>query len=473
MSWCSRKQPLLTWIGLVCASISTWNVWAAQDSDLIPGEVLQDQMQPEASVPEKPAAFSVSLEDVFSSNQWRDPRDLILGGRQTSRPDWSNLMQLGFRTEAALGNGGSKLVLDALLMAESADQQDFKASRDTHAYFKELYATVPVGEQQYWDVGRIIMRNGVGTGFNPTDYFRTNALISRTSEDPSQLRTNRLGAIAWRWQSLGEDSAWSLAYAPKIAVNNSGLATDASVIGQDLQRTNDRERALLRYGHTFDDNVAADVSLYSEAGHPQLGLNLSYGVGQKLLLTLEGNLARRQTLLAEGFSLSPTPLSSAITGRFGSDFSYQTLKQLNLGGSYTSDSNITTLIEFHYNEAGLNKQQWRAYFDSARSNPSPASQLPLLLVRQQASTRQEPISRNTLFSRVTLPEIFHPDLTLTLLMVRDLEDRSYLFQSEVAWLVSKRISAKLRYATFRGNADSNYGSNALQSSLLMQISCAF
>ena len=466
------KRPLLVWLGLVCSSASML-VFAAQDNDLIPTDVLQEQ-QPSSDVPpEKPAAASLTLENVFTRNQWRNSATLLLPGRQTTRPDWSNLTQLGLRTEQKFGSMDQKFILDTLWLSESADQASFKVKRDTHLYFKEIYFTVPVSEQQYLDLGRINLRSGVGTGFNPTDYFKTNALISRTSEDPSQLRTNRLGTTVLRWQNIAEDSSWALIYAPEISRNSAGLVTDASVIGQNMQRTNDRERAVLRYARTFANNLATDVSLYSEAGRPQLGLNLSSGIGQKMLLTFESNWARRQTLLDEAFANSSTPLSAAITSRFGRDYSYRTLNQTNLGGSYTGDNNITMLLEFHYNQAGLNRQQWRSYFEAAQANTSLGNQLQLLTVRQQSSVRQEPMSRKTLFMRITAPEIFHPDLTLTFLMQRDLEDQSRLFQLEAAWLVSKRTSAKIRYATFRGKPNSNFGSNALLSSVLMQINYAF
>lgn len=467
------RFPLLVAVAAWVATAAAPACHAGQDDDLIPGDLLREMDAAQTVAAEAPAAWSVALENVLFGNRWRDADEVILSQSRAARPDWSNLAQLGLRTEAGIGRD-AKWVLDALATAEAADGRAFKARRDSHLHFKELYVSLPAGDRHYWDLGRIVIRNGVGTGFNPTDYFKTNALISRTSEDPSQLRTNRLGSFAGRWQMIDENSAWSFAYAPRIGSANPGLLTDASVIGQGLDRTNDRERALLRYAVTSADNLASDASLYSEDGRPQAGLNVSYGIGKKVLLLFEGNVARRRTLLGEGLSDSPVPLSSAIVSRFGSSFPYRTLRQWNLGGSYTGENNVTALLEFHYNEAGMKRGESKRYFEAARAVAAqPGGQVPLLLVRQLASTRQEPFSRRSLFARVTAPEAFHPDLTLTLLAVRDLEDRSRLVQAEAAWLVSRRTTARLRYATFRGRDDSNYGGNALESSLLLQVTFSY
>lgn len=454
----------------VCCACALNARAGSNDNESIPDDVLSQEL-PTQEKREKAAGTSFFLEDTVSRNHWRSPAALLLPGRGAKRPDWSNLLQFGMRSESKLGSS-AKITLDALALAESAEGTAFKARRDTHLFLREAYASIPPGDGQYLDIGRINLRSGVATGFNPTDYFKTNALIRRTTEDPSQLRNNRLGTVVLRWQALSEDAAWSFVYAPEIGRKSPPWTTDASTIGQEMQRTNERERGLVKYSRTFANNTAADVSAYSESGRPQLGLNLSQGVGNKTLLTLETNWARRRTLMNEMIATSEAPVSAAILNRFGRGGDHRTLNQTSVGGSYTSDNNVTTLLEFHYNEAGLSKRQWHDYFDAARAGPNPSTQLQLLSVRHLASVRLEPLSRKTLFLRVSAPEIFHPDLTLTLLTQRDLEDRSKMFQLEAAWLLSKQASARLRYASFLGDSDSNYGSNSLRSSVLLQLNYA-
>jgi len=54
------------------------------------------------------------------------------------------------------------------------------------------YASWEPLDRTYLDLGRINLKSGVALGFNPTDFFKTRAVVEPLSADPSVLREDRL-----------------------------------------------------------------------------------------------------------------------------------------------------------------------------------------------------------------------------------------------------------------------------------------
>jgi hypothetical protein len=462
-------------IALACVASPAFAASSGEDDaeiDLIPDSVLQEESTEKT---EKPSAATWMLDNVTTHNRWRSSRSLIVPVPSTARPLWSNLLQLGLRGEAR-PSARSRFSYDTLLLTEKSEDVSFRFRDNTHFFVKEAYASLGVSEGWFFDAGRINFRSGVGVGFNPTDYFRTNALISRTTEDPSQLRTNRLGTLGVRTQKIAEQNAWTLVLAPEVSENSPRGLTDADLYGLNLDRTNDRTRVLLRYAHTFGANFAPEGMLYWEDGSPHAGWNLSYAAGQKTLLYWEGDVGRRRSLVDEAllsFRQNGT-LTRAVGQAFGSDRGERYLKQSNIGTAYTNESNITFNFEFHYNEAGLSAEDWRNWFRAGQRDPRLPTQGQLWSIRQLgARERQEPLSRREFFLRANWPEVIWPDLTLTGLVVHDAEDRSRLFQLEGSYALAARTSVKLRYAHFGGEADSNFGSSPTESTINLQLTHVF
>jgi hypothetical protein len=233
---------------------------------------------------------------------------------------------------------------------------------------------------------------------------------------------------------------------------------------------------LLRYAHTFNDNFAPEGMLYWENGDPHFGWNLSYAAGQKTLLYWEGDVGRRRSLADEAllpFRESGT-LTPAVRLAFGPDRGERYLLQSNIGTAYTNELNITFNLEFHYNGAGFSADDWRNWFRAGRLDSRGATQAQLLSIRQLgARQRQEPMSRRELFLRANWPEVIWPDLTLTGLLIHDMEDRSRLFQVEAAYSLAPRTTVRLRYAHFGGDRESNFGSNFVESTINLQLTHVF
>lgn len=80
--------------------------------------------------------------------------------------------------------------------AEYSAQGSFAAHGAVNS-LREAYVAVRVTDGAspvFLDAGRINLRNGVGSGYNSTDYFKTDAVLSSTNFDPGALPR-----IGWTW----------------------------------------------------------------------------------------------------------------------------------------------------------------------------------------------------------------------------------------------------------------------------------
>ena len=107
------------------------------------------------------------------------------------------------------------------------------------------------------EFGRINLRSGPGYGFNPTDFFRDNALRTITTANPFSLRENRLGTVMLRGQHIWDGAALSLALAPEISARRSDAGLSA-----DWGATNGRGRALLSLSSRIRDIASGQLLLF-------------------------------------------------------------------------------------------------------------------------------------------------------------------------------------------------------------------
>jgi hypothetical protein len=61
--------------------------------------------------------------------------------------------------------------------------------------FREGFVSWQPHDGIYLDLGRINLRSGAALGFNPTDCFKSRAVVEPLSADPSVLREDRLGRL--------------------------------------------------------------------------------------------------------------------------------------------------------------------------------------------------------------------------------------------------------------------------------------
>jgi hypothetical protein len=272
--------------------------------------------------------------------------------------DWRVLTE-GALIESIPRNGGSptraqRLSLDALYdtrlaanwRAVVADRLDL-AWRGEPTYddlintLKEAYVSWQPNADNIADAGRINLRYGVATGYNPTDYFRANALRSVVSVAPTSLRENRLGTAMLRGQTLWAGGSLAALYAPKLADPSNG-----SPFSPDFGATNNQDRWLIALSQKLADDFNPQMLLYSdERNPPQLGVNLTRLLNDATVAYLEYSGGRSASLLAQAQRRSDN---------------VEFRSRASAGLTYTAPSKLSVTLEYEYNAAGLDRNDWNA-----------------------------------------------------------------------------------------------------------------
>ncbi len=273
---------------------------------------------------------------------------------------------------------------------------------------KEAYLSWQVQPDRIADLGRINVRNGVATGYNPTDYFRTGALRSIVSLDPASLRENRQGSAMVRGQALWESGSVTGIYAPKLADQS-----NAGAYNLDLGATNQRDRWLVAASAKLSDKISPQFLLSGGTGQSaQVGFNLTGLLDDATVAYFEWSGGRSPSLLSQGLG---SPDDSAFRNRVAT------------GLTYTTASNVTFTAEYDYNGTGLDKGGWNAL---RRGSP-----LAYGRYRTFAATVQDPATRHNLFFYATWTDAMVKHLDLTAMLRYDAVDSSRLqwFEARYHW----------------------------------------
>ena len=474
---------LCVFIACSCVNLATAQV--DPDLDLLPGDLdeggittsegQQSTVSITDSVNTRSLLSNIDLwvDNTFTVIDWRDENDLIVSLPDDNRADWANLLRMNGRVNLRLSpslEGNFETTLNVF----SREGDSFKASDDFRLDIEEAYLSWRRSPTLFLDIGRINIRNGVATGFNPTDYFRVNSVVTRTTADVSQLRDNRLGALSSRAQKVWNGGSLTFVAAPDVGDKEQRWYTDHDIYGLHLNDTNGKTRFMLALTHELADGFSPELLYLNESGQHNLGLNFSYTLTEKTVLYAEWNIGERRSLADEALYESSTtaPLHPVLTQAFP-DKGESFFNQSALGFAYTSESNITTNVEYHYNEAGFSDNDWDAYFEAgAAANGNTAILGPLLSIRGLARNRIEPVSEHTMMLRSTWTDII-PDFSATGLLFFDLVDNSYLAQLEAAWNINHSSSLVARIARLDGNNDSNYGSQERETTFNLQLNYYF
>jgi hypothetical protein len=239
---------------------------------------------------------------------------------------------------------GLRAVFESRLDLNSRAQLGFE--KRTHT-LKEAYLAWTADPQWTVEGGRINVRHGVATGYNPTDFFRARSLRTMVSVDPAATKANRLGTVVLRSQRVWDTGAASVLFAPKLKEHRSDAPFSA-----DLGATNDRHRWLF----TWTQNVGAGFApqwLYyqEESGAPQFGLNLSWAPHDAVVSYLEWRGGRAPDQL-DAFS--------------GVDRGASFRSQATVGATLNPAPDLTLIAEYQYNGAAPDSRRWH---DAAHANP--------------------------------------------------------------------------------------------------------
>jgi hypothetical protein len=350
---------------------------------------------------------------------------------------------------------------------------------------KEFYFSGAVGQNAYIDLGRINFKNGVAMGYNPTDYFKKDAVSRQLFEqDPNRLREERIGTVMIRGQYLSSALSFSAAYAPKINSSGSSFWQDDNVFGLGLADLNESNRFIAKFGLNMFKDVKTEVLFYTENGDVHAGTNISRNIGDRIVAYLEWSGGNRLDVISEAAE------------RFGEEYGGDTknfvleadmakhfFNQLAVGFSYSGkEVDRTTYFEYHFNQAGLSGDDWDQWFDQGESatnmlgNPSSA-ELGAMCLGQLWTIReneiQDLLSRHELFIRTQWNDFLMDNLDLSGIAKIDLSSGGVFFQPELEYQVSEATWITLSAGFNAGSSHSSYGSLPYSTSGKIVFHCYF
>lgn len=439
------------------------------DLDLIP-KASQPTVTPAARLPSNPGS-RMYLENAFSVSSLRN--DLQVPAPAPQPFDWQERLFLDVRKEYHVVDRLTFTVSDRLNF-RAEDDLDFPTHENLINDLRELYLGWQATDRTYLDVGRINLKSGVSLGYNPTDFFRTRAVVEPLSADPTVLREDRLGTPMFRGQQLWEHGSFSAAFAPKIA-NPSAIYTNLNLpsVNPMFDRTNAHARLLLQSSVNVTSNFSPEFLVYREGNQARFGTNLAASLGQKMVTYLEWSGGRRTSLIDEAlrFGRETGTLPADAPGVLP-ESSHKTFQnELSLGVSYTTESRVTLNLEYHLNQSAFTHADWSNWFASGRGhNASSPIARQLWYLRNYALDQQDPMSRHSVFLRADWVDAFVPKLELTGFVNADIYDGSGLLQVSADYYLSDTWTVGALAMTSFGRRHSDFGSLPQAANFLVKVS---
>lgn len=177
------------------------------------------------------------------------------------------------------------------------------------------------------DAGRINLREGVASGFNPTDFFKAGALRSVVSIDPESLRENRLGSVMARGQILWDGGSATALVSPRI-----GTRPSAATFNPDFGATNRQTRYMLSVSPRLFGDFAPQWMLYGgERISPQFGVNATALIDDATVGFVEYAIGRGNTIG------DAAPVPKRLTSKLATGFTHTFANKLSLTLEYDYD----------------------------------------------------------------------------------------------------------------------------------------
>lgn len=352
---------------------------------------------------------------------------------------------LDFRKEWRLGDGWRFTLSDRVeWIADSAGGSNVRNA------LREGFVTLKAGDALFADLGRLNLRSGVGTGFNPTDWLREGAAVPQTTQNPASLRENRLGTFMMRFQAIENWGALHVAAIPHLAPR----PDETSPYGFAWGRTNDDRALHVRLAPRVSESVSLDLLSYAREGRrPQWGLNLTSVLNDALIVYAELATGQRVGLNAPGVA---APLQSH--------------QRLAAGLSWTAENGTTVTVERHLATDALNRDDWAAW----RLAPDGPTARSLGRLRAQRNDLQEPLVRDAWFVRAAVTGLSQQaDVDLAAFARINPYDHSYLWQIDCSWHVRARTSIYASVGGFAGASNSEFGANPTRTLLSVRLEAVF
>lgn len=321
------------------------------------------------------------------------------------------------------------------------------------------------------EFGRVNIRNGVALGFNPTDWFKADSLVTTDSQDPGDRREERLGTLILGGSTTVGGTLLQFGYRPEISDGAGSVLTDMDVIGLGLDRTNPTEAVYLKLAPDLGGNIAFTGNLLLEDGHPGVGLEVSGALGQNLVVYGEVFAQDRRTLAAE--ALGSGLGSGGFRAAMGADSGYDWRTQAAVGATWSlpdalvGPRDVSLSLEYHYNGAGLSSGQTDALAAAAGADLGAAG-----AVRGFAAREQEPLADKQIFARFAWND-FWGDADFAALGFYAPHDESGLVQLSASIPLNDNAEISLRTFSTFGGSDTVYGANPTEMTTQIALTYTF
>lgn len=439
-----------------------------QDLNLIPPSV---QSSPQAA----PASAATGtqrnyLEGVFSVTLLRD--SLAVPLPPPTPGSWQGRLFLDSRdawqvTDTLTLNYSGRFNLRA------ANDLPFPSHENVLNELREAYASWQPTQGTWIDLGRINVKSGVAVGYNPTDFFRSRAVVEPLTADPSVLREDRLGTLMLLGQYTWQGGSITAGFAPRVTLPTA-IYTTNNLPNFDpmFDRTNAQFRYFIKGSVTLADGFAPEVLLYHAGNRTKVGTNLTVSIGRQTVGYLEWAGGTDTDLIDSALTYgrqtgtlpanAPSPIAVDTRSHFQND--------LAIGASYATAANMTFNLEYHYYEPGFTGQDWHNWFAAGALHGSiPGAASSLWYIRSYANDQQVPVSQHSVFLRANWVDAFVPYLDLTAITNVSLIDGSGFVQANANYYLSERWTIGALGSFTYGTRRSEFGSQPTVGSFLLRI----
>lgn len=297
------------------------------------------------------------------------------------------------------------------------------------------------------DIGRINVRDGVALGYNPSDVFRTGALLIRRTEDPARLRESRLGVTGIRLSLDSKGGGFAAMFVPAITSSQNPSWYDPR-----WGATNgEHEQYYLKWTPPSLNGIYTNLLIHKVSKNAAtLGFNATNNFGQSSVGYIE--VARTHQTDVIDIANNNTTLRQART-------------KLATGFTYATESRKTFTIEYNYNGNGLRKEIWDNQWQKLSSDD-------LGRGFADAGRHQESIGRHSFLMSLQWERFASRDDDLSCLLKANLIDRSSFCYCE--WTLRKSTSElSISASKYFGNDYSEYGAAQQQWALGAKVRIYF
>jgi hypothetical protein len=308
--------------------------------------------------------------------------------------------------------------------------------RDTRLY--EASVSVQPSSHATYDLGKKTLSWGKGYAWNPVGFVQR----AKDPNDPELAREGFVIAGGDFVRSF-DGTLKTVALTPLLVPTTAGLNADFGT----SEHLNPAAKIYFFYANTDIDLMM----LGAGAKSARYGVDFSRNLGTNLEVHGEWARAASVTRPVVDAAGNVVPIEASATSYL-------------LGLRYLSESQLTTLFEYYYNDAGYSEDEMRSFaavvhgaYDQYQASGNAAPLTKLRTALQPAMARPNPGQRY-LYLRLSQQEPFDIlYLTPALTIIANVDDRSYSVAPELLYTGITNLELRFRVFWLRGTPLSDFG----------------